>query len=73
MLVPVIAILTEHQRKMARILRGDADDVEALRAENDALRAELAEIKGIPLEPPASRPLVVGLHIGSGSKHSRRH
>ena len=69
-LVPIIAILTEHQRKMARIMRGEIEDVEALKAENHALRTELAELKGEPLPPPRTGGLTIGLHV---SDRSRRH
>lgn len=45
--VPMVAILTEHQRKMAALLRGNQEgnvqaDVAALRAEVAELRAEIA-------------------------------
>ena len=48
--VPVIALLTEHQRKMAHLLRPEGD--ESLREEVRALRAELRSTTGQRDLPP---------------------
>ncbi len=42
-IVPVIALLTEHQRKMAALIRNHPD--EQLRGEMDSLRAEVKELR----------------------------
>src|ERR687890_885075 len=49
----------------------------ALRAENQALRDEVARLKGLPSRPPISRPsgmekATSGLGLGGGGKRSRR-
>lgn len=75
--VPVIAILTEHQRKMARILNGQSDS--EAREEIRALREEL--YRAMPdkfSEPPSGtsaddesdhHPMVIGLHLGKAGLH----
>lgn len=43
--IPIVSILTRHQRKMAEIIHG-ANRNEQLRAEFEALRTEVAALKG---------------------------
>ncbi len=43
--IPIIAILTSHQRKMAMILHGRQDS--SMNAEAQALRHEIRELKGM--------------------------
>jgi hypothetical protein len=46
MLIPIIAILTAHQRKMTELMRGGSQTGDpALRSEIAALRAEIAALR----------------------------
>ena len=57
-LVPVLLIMTEHQRKMAKIIHGKNENSDELLQEVKALRNEVAALRGVP--PPAQRPPIQG-------------
>jgi hypothetical protein len=46
-LVPIILIMTEHQRKMAKILHGGDRNSDELLHEVKALRTEVAELRAV--------------------------
>jgi hypothetical protein len=48
MMIPIVALLTSHQRKMAKIMR-ESDGVQdpRLAMENEYLRREMAELKAL--------------------------
>jgi len=43
--IPIVALLVGHQQKMAQIIHSNASNVGPLKAEIDALRKEIAELR----------------------------
>ncbi len=46
MMIPIVAILTRHQQKMAQIIHGDRSKTESL-PESSNIQSELAELKSL--------------------------